>query len=275
RVRQGKRRIHGYYSTIPSARSTPLLSLRLPTTVAAGNGDSLARLGVTTTPSARARSGYCRTSMISSRKLPFKCSLQIASRLATARSELGPLSVMYSTIATAAVAAGSDGPRSFLLRAIGRLRLVLLTRIPGTVGSVTLLRESDCSRRRTAGHIRAANPAQRFLPVTRGNDARLIVAEVRCQLVPLPLQIMFQDLDPRTRVRLGDLQRHSLLIELGATAYLPGSLLVLLFPAQGTHQHLASCGVYIRQHRTGVAEDQFAHLVRVRSTPRFDDGQRP
>ena len=62
--------------------------------------------------------------MISSRKLPSKCSLHIASRLATARTELGPLSVMYSTITTAVAAAGADASRSFLLRAIAGLRQI-------------------------------------------------------------------------------------------------------------------------------------------------------
>ena len=41
----------------PSARSTLPLSLRLPTTLAAGSGNSLARLGVTRTPAAIARCG--------------------------------------------------------------------------------------------------------------------------------------------------------------------------------------------------------------------------
>ena len=50
----------------PSAASTLLVSLRLPMTLAPGDGDSLARLGVTRMPSSSARRGYSQTSTISS-----------------------------------------------------------------------------------------------------------------------------------------------------------------------------------------------------------------
>src|SRR6202051_4159098 len=162
--------------------------------------------------------------MISSRKLSCKCSLQIASRLATACTELGPLSVMYRTITTAVAAAGPGAWRTFRLRTIARLRLVLLSGICRPIRSVALFQGSARPGRHASGQIRSAHPAQRFLPVARGPHARLIVVEVRRQFTALPLQIMLQDLDPRTRVRLGKLQRHPLLIELRAALYRLGSL---------------------------------------------------
>src|SRR5580765_134160 len=106
---------HWSDSFIPSACSTLLLSLRFPTILATGDGDTLVRLGVTTMPSASARCGYSRTSMTSSLNLLPRYSLQITSRLATARAELGALSAMYRRITTtvSTVAPGSL-PFSFL-----------------------------------------------------------------------------------------------------------------------------------------------------------------
>src|SRR6202030_2868399 len=145
-------------------------------------------------------------------------------------------SVMYRTITTAVAATGPGagaGPgarRPSRLRTIARLRFILLTGICRAIRGVALFRESGRPGRRACGQIRAANPAQRFLPVARGHQARLIVVEVHRQFTALPLQIMLQELDPRPRIRLGKLQRHALLIELGAALYRLGSLLVFLFP---------------------------------------------
>src|SRR5688572_9895705 len=50
----------------PSAARTSLVSLRLPTRWAPGDGDSLARLGVTRMPASSARRGCSQTSTISS-----------------------------------------------------------------------------------------------------------------------------------------------------------------------------------------------------------------
>src|SRR3984893_17138773 len=63
RVPRGRLGIH---ACNPSAANTLPVSLRLPMTFEAGPGDTLARLGVTTTPSANARSGCSQTSTISS-----------------------------------------------------------------------------------------------------------------------------------------------------------------------------------------------------------------
>src|SRR5688572_882200 len=64
----GSRRVDHFAgaSCTPSAASTLPVSLRLPMTLAPGEGDSLARLGVTRMPSSSARRGYSQTSTISS-----------------------------------------------------------------------------------------------------------------------------------------------------------------------------------------------------------------
>jgi hypothetical protein len=48
-----------------------------------------------------------------------------------------------------------------------------------------------------------------------------------------------------------------------------------LFPAQRAHQHLAARGVGVAQSHTRIAEDQLAHLVRMRRAAGLDDGQAP
>src|SRR5687767_14482674 len=89
-------------------------------------------------PSARARSGYSRTSTISSLNLSFRCSLQIAARLATARIELGALFAMYRRITTTVVTARPDAPRFVFLRGNLRILAVLPSGISGTGGGTTL-----------------------------------------------------------------------------------------------------------------------------------------
>src|SRR5437899_800042 len=165
------------HSLIPSALSTLARSLRLPTTLAAGEGDSLARCGVTRMPSASARIGNLSTSMISSLKASCRCSLQIAWRLAIALTEFGAASAMYRRITTTVMTARRERVFSAFLRRIAFPLLVLLSGISRAAGG-------------TARRVRATDPAQLLLPLARGNDARLILSRVQRQLGPLPHEIL-------------------------------------------------------------------------------------
>src|SRR6185295_6373595 len=155
------RGMHSFYTAgNPSAASTLARSLRLPMTLAIGDGDTFARLGVTTTPSSSARRGCSQTSTISSLYAPARCCRQMASRFAMALTELGALPAMYrrrtTTVVTGAAAA------LVFLRAFARLRAtsrllaaVALRGIRGPAGAAALRSRSGRRRRR----IRAAQSA--------------------------------------------------------------------------------------------------------------------
>src|SRR5438876_901293 len=140
-------------------------------------------------PSARARSGNSSTSMISSLKPSRRCSLQIASRLAIALTELGAASAMYRRITTTVMTAGRERVFFAFLRRIACPLLVPLWGISGAAGGTT-------------GRVRATDSAQLLLPVARGDNARLILAGVRRQLGPLPREILLQGPDADLGVRL-------------------------------------------------------------------------
>src|SRR3990170_2273333 len=213
-VETGSQLIHSF---TPSARSTLLFSPRLPTIFAAGNGDNLARLGVTRMPSAKARSGCSSTSIISSLNLSSRYSLQIAARLATARTEFGALFAMYRRITTTFATAGPDlAPFFFFLRGTAGFLPGLLSGFSRTVSGATLREGGCCPGCRASCRVRAADPAHLLLPVARGHTARFIVTGVRGQYNPLPLEILLQGLDPGLGVRFGNLQFRALVIELGA-----------------------------------------------------------
>src|SRR5258706_2226750 len=224
---------------MPRAASTPARSLRLPTIFAAGDGESLARCGVTRMPSASARSGDLRTSTISSLKADSRCSWQIAARLAMARTELGAPPATYR--------------RSFIMR---------LPRVARAIAAIGLRL------------IAAADAAQLLLALAGGDDARFVVARILRELAALARQIVLHRLDARAGVGLAHLQLAALVVELGAALPRLAALLVLLLPAQRAHQHLAAGAVDVRQHRAAGAEDQLAHLVRVPGAARLDDSQR-
>src|SRR3954462_2157345 len=185
-------------------------------------------------PSLSARSGLFRTSTISSLKRPCRYSLQISARLATARTEFGASRATYRHMIT------------IVLRAI--LAAVALRGI-----GITLA-------------------AQLFLALARGEEAGVVLAGEQGELGALALQIVLHRLDAGAGVGFAHLQLAALVVEGGTPLQALAALLVLLFPAQRSHQHFAAGGIDVGENRASGPQDQLAYLVGVPGPAELIDG---
>src|ERR1700730_12227607 len=195
-------------------------------------------VGVTRMPSAWARSGSRNTSTTSISYRSGRCNRHSAVRLASACAEFCVPSAVYSLNLNTLrrfMTCSSPGFRRVQVSA------AKLPEPPAALGYLAFVAGGGAGQQRLLHLLRHQFGLQRF-------QAHLQFALFGGQ----------RDA-PELTLHLGDIVGETL----GA----------LFFPPQRAHQHVAARRIDVGQGYTRIAEDQFAHLVRVRRAAGLDDGQ--
>ena len=134
----------------------------------------------------------------------FRCSRQIASRLAMALTELGARPATYRRMTTTVVTDSPCAPSSMRLRAT--TRSLLPVAVPAGFSPRAALLDAWAAEPAASAAIPAAQSAHFGLLFAGRHVPRRIVARVERERGALPLEIELQGRDARGGIRLGELQ---------------------------------------------------------------------